>query len=126
MSFSSRYFRLKRIDREHVLTESTIRILHSLPKDESGLIFSAPRGGQIFDMIMTGVMRRMEVDAVPHGFGSTFRDWAGECTTYPRDMAEQALAHTLTDAVEAAYRRGDMLEKRRLMMQDWEAFCEIS
>lgn len=114
--------------REHrvPLTESTIRILHSLPKDESGLIFSAPRGGQISDMSMTAVMRRMAVDAVPHGFRSTLHDWAGECTTYPRDMAEQALAHTLTDAVEAAYRRGDMLEKRRLMMQDWEAFCEIS
>jgi integrase len=114
--------------REHrvPLTESTIRILNSQPKDGLELIFSAPRGGKISDMSMIAVMRRMDVDAVPHGFRSTFRDWAGERTTYPRDMAEQALAHTLTDAVEAAYRRGDMLEKRRPMMQDWETFCEIS
>ena len=114
--------------REHrvPLAESTILILNSLFNYESGFIFASPRGGQISDMSMTGVLRRMEVDAVPHGFRSTFRDWAAERTNYPRDMAEQALAHTLTDAVEAAYRRGDMLEKRRLMMQDWEAFCENS
>lgn len=72
---------------------------------------------------MTAVMRRMEVDAVPHGFRSTFRDWARERTNYPRDLAEQALAHALDNKVEAAYRRGDALEKRRLMMQEWDNFC---
>ena len=76
------------------------------------------------DMALLAVMRRMEVDAVPHGFRSTFRDWAGETTNYPRDIAEQALAHTLTNKVEAAYRRGDALEKRRQMMQDWADFCQ--
>lgn len=70
-------------------------------------------------------MRRMEVDAVPHGFRSTFRDWAGERTNYPRELAEQALAHTLDNKVEAAYRRGDALEKRRLMMIDWARFTRI-
>ena len=66
-------------------------------------------------------MRRMKLDEVPHGFRSTFRDWAGEKTNYPRELAEQALAHTLTNKVEAAYRRGDALDKRREMMSEWAA-----
>ena len=90
----------------------------------NNLIFAAARGGQLSDMSLSAVMRRMEVDAVPHGFRSTFRDWAGECTNYPRDLAEQALAHTLESKVEAAYRRGDALEKRREMMKDWAKYCD--
>jgi integrase len=74
-------------------------------------------------MSMTAVMRRMEVDAVPHGFRSTFRDWARERTNFPRDLAEQALAHVLDNKVEAAYRRGDALDKRRDMMGAWDMFC---
>ena len=73
-------------------------------------------------MTMTAVMRRMKVDAVPHGFRSTFRDWVGEKTHFPRELAEQALAHTLESKVEAAYRRGDALDKRRQMMEDWARF----
>ncbi len=106
------------------LTESTIRILNAQSRqDGNDLVFPAPRGGQLSDMTLTAVMRRMKVDAVPHGFRSTFRDWAGERTNYPREMAEQALAHTLVNKVEAAYRRGDALEKRRQMMEDWAKFC---
>ena len=60
---------------------------------------------------------------VPHGFRSTFRDWASERTNYPRDVAEMALAHAIGDKVEAAYRRGDLFEKRRRIMADWAAFC---
>ena len=56
---------------------------------------------------------------VPHGFRSSFRDWTGEVTSYPRDVAEMALAHTIENKVEAAYRRGDLFEKRRAMMQEW-------
>ena len=56
---------------------------------------------------------------VPHGFRSSFRDWSGEVSTYPRDVAEMALGHTIANKVEAAYRRGDLFEKRRRMMQDW-------
>jgi integrase len=61
--------------------------------------------------------------ATVHGFRSTFRDWAAETTAYPRELAEAALAHALTDKVEAAYQRGDLLEKRRAMMKAWAAFC---
>lgn len=89
---------------------------------DSDCVFQAPRGGVLSDMTLTACMRRMGVQAVPHGFRSTFRDWAAECTSYPRDMAEMALAHAIADKVEAAYRRGDMFEKRRRMMSDWAAF----
>lgn len=107
------------------LSEAAIRILNSHSHQEGNdLVFPAPRGGQLSDMTLTAVMRRMEVDAVPHGFRSTFRDWVGECTNYPREVAEQALAHSLVSKVEAAYRRGDALEKRRQLMEDWAKFCE--
>lgn len=105
------------------LSESAIRILRALPHVEgSEFVFVAPRGGKLSDMALTAVMRRMELEYVPHGLRSTFSDWAAELTNYPRDMAEMALAHTLTNAVEAAYRRGDMLEKRRAMMEAWANF----
>ena len=112
--------------REHrvPLSEGAIKLLQALPRfGHTDLVFVAPRGGMLSDMTMTAVMRRMEVDAVPHGFRSTFRDWAAERTAYPRDVAEMALAHTIGDKVEAAYRRGDLFEKRCRMMADWAAFC---
>ena len=62
--------------------------------------------------------------AVPHGLRSTFRDWAAEMTEFPSEMAEIALGHRVGSATELAYRRGDMLEKRRLMMEDWSSFLE--
>jgi integrase len=89
----------------------------------TNLLFPAPRGGQLSDMTLTAAMRRLEVDAVPHGFRSTFRDWVAERTSYPHDVAEMALAHAIGNKVEAAYRRGDLFEKRRRMMDDWAAFA---
>ena len=74
------------------------------------------------DMTLTAVMRRMKREEVPHGFRSTFRDWAAERTNYPREVAEMALAHAIGDKVEAAYRRGDLFDKRRRMMRDWGKF----
>ena len=92
-------------------------------QDGCPLIFPGSKGQPLSDMSLLAVMRRMKVDAVPHGFRSTFRDWVGEKTHYPSDVAETALAHALESKVEAAYRRGDALEKRREMMRDWAAFC---
>jgi len=112
--------------REHrvPLSDAALEILSALPKlAESALVFWSPRGGQLSDMALTAVLRRMKVSAVPHGFRSTFRDWAAERTNYPNEVAEMALAHTVGDKVEAAYRRGDMLEKRAMMMSDWAAYC---
>ena len=74
-------------------------------------------------MAFTALMRRHELGAVPHGFRSTFRDWAGEMTNHPRDAVELCLAHTIDTKTEAAYRRGDMLEKRAAIMQEWADYA---
>lgn len=111
--------------REHrvPLSPAALALIRALPRVEGAdLIFASPRGGELSDMSMTAVLRRMKVDAVPHGFRSTFRDWCSERTNYPREVAEMALAHTIGDKVEAAYRRGDLFEKRRRMMADWAGF----
>ena len=89
----------------------------------SRLIFANQKGGMLSDMSLTATMRRMDVDAVPHGFRSTFRDWVGEKTHFPSDLAEMALAHALPNKTEAAYRRGDGLEKRKTMMDAWALHC---
>ena len=111
------------------LSDAALSLLDALPKIDAGdLVFPASRTGlggvakPLSDMALTTVMRRMGLDAVPHGFRSTFRDWCSERTNYPRDVAEMALAHTIGDKVEAAYRRGDLFDKRRRMMDDWAAF----
>ena len=76
------------------------------------------------NMAMLQLLRRMgRADITAHGFRSTFRDWAAEQTNYPREVAEMALAHTVGDKVEAAYRRGDLFEKRGRMMEDWAKYC---
>lgn len=115
--------------REHrvPLSPAALALLEGLPRMAgSELVFPAPRrGGALSDMTLTAVLRRMQVEAVPHGFRSTFRDWVSERTSYPGDLAEMALAHTIGNAVEAAYRRGDMFEKRRRLMTDWSEFCAI-
>jgi integrase len=77
-------------------------------------------------MALEVVLRRMRVDVTVHGFRSAFRDWAGECTHFPREVAEAALAHLVGDAVERAYRRGDALEKRRELMAAWDLYCVSS
>ena len=70
------------------------------------------------------LLRRMgRADITAHGFRSTFRDWAAERTTFAREVAEMALAHAIPDAVEAAYRRGDLFDKRRKLMDAWAAYC---
>ena len=63
------------------------------------------------------------IDITPHGFRSTFRDWVAEASTFPGELAEMALGHVISGKVEAAYRRGDLFEKRRKLMDAWAAFC---
>ena len=82
-------------------------------------MFRGNRGGAV---ALTNFNRLVEdngIDATPHGFRSSFRDWASECTDAPREVCELALAHVNSDRVEAAYRRTDLFERRRLLMQDW-------
>lgn len=106
------------------LTDDAIKLLKALPRFEgSPYVFPAARGGPLSDMTISAVCKRMKVDAVPHGFRSTFRDWAAENTSFPREVCEQALAHTIENKVEAAYRRGDLFEKRRRLKDAWASFC---
>jgi integrase len=110
--------------REHrvVLNDEAMALLKSLPRT-GDLIFTNAKGGMLSDMTLTAVLKRMgRSDITAHGFRSTFRDWCGERTNYPRDVAEMALAHAIGDKVEAAYRRGDLFDKRRRMMRDWGKF----
>lgn len=111
--------------REHrvPLSPEALAVLAKVPRmGETNLVFPAPRGGPLSDMTLSAVMRRMKVDAVPHGFRSTFRDWSAERTAYPSEVCEMALAHTVGNKVEAAYRRGDLFDRRRRLMADWAAF----
>ena len=88
-----------------------------------GLIFPTKEGGVMSDMVFTALLRRLKVDAVPHGFRSSFRDWCAE-TGVARDLAESALSHSLgSTTVEAAYLRSDMAEQRRELMGQWGDFC---
>ena len=108
------------------LSARALALIEALPGGRrAGLVFPAAQGGMLSDMTLSAVLRRMKVEAVPHGFRSTFRDWGSERTNFPSEMLEMALAHTVSDKVEAAYRRGDMVERRRRMMEDWATFCAL-
>ncbi len=112
--------------REHrvPVSEPAAALLLRLPRlDGSNVVFPGARGGPISDMTISAVTRRMAVPTVPHGFRSSFRDWAAERTSHPAEVAEMALAHTITNKVEAAYPRADLFDKRRALMADWAAFA---
>lgn len=112
--------------REHrvPLASGALELLRGLPRiDGSALLFPNTKGAPLSDMTLTAVLRRMGQTVTAHGFRSTFRDWAGETTSYPREVIEHALAHQLKDKAEAAYARGTLFDKRRRLMADWDAFC---
>lgn len=98
--------------REHrvPLSRQAVAILNAHPRVENVVhVFPSNRSGALSDMALTTLMRRHKLEAVPHGFRSTFRDWAGEATHHPRDAVELCLAHSIDTKTEAAYRRGDMI-----------------
>ena len=105
------------------LTARCLAILEEVKGLDDRRIFPGQRRAQMSDMTMDKVLVRMGVNATPHGFRSTFRDWAGDCTPHAREVVEEALAHAVGNAVERAYRRGDALEKRRRLMEDWDRYC---
>ncbi|MPR11505.1 tyrosine-type recombinase/integrase [Microvirga tunisiensis] len=108
------------------LSERAVEILRQMEQAQfSEFVFPGLKRNQpLSGMALEMVLRRMKVDVTVHGFRSAFRDWAGERTHFPREIAEAALAHLVGDAVERAYRRGDALEKRRELMEAWASFCE--
>ena len=88
----------------------------------NGLVFPSATGRMLSQTGMPQVLHQLGIDAVPHGFRSSFRDWAAECTDAPREVCELALAHVNRNRVEAAYRRSDLFEKRRGLMAEWAAY----
>jgi len=110
---------------------------HRVPLSDAALaILEAARASRVDDYVFPGrgamlgpntLMRVLQAldrgELSVHGFRSTFRDWAAETTAYAREVAEMALAHTISNQVEAAYRRGDLFQKRRRLMQDWSKYC---
>ena len=115
--------------REHrvPLSRQAVELLRTQPREPLvEHVFPSNRKGPLSDMAFTALMRRHDLRAVPHGFRSTFRDWAGEMTHHPRDAVELCLAHTIDTKTEAAYRRADMLAKRATIMQDWADYTTPS
>ena len=105
------------------LSPRAVEILNTVRELRQEWLFPAVRGGTLSAMAMSMLLRRMQVDVTVHGFRSSFRDWCAESTGYAHEVAEMALAHTIDNKVERAYRRGDLFEKRRRLMGDWATFC---
>lgn len=104
------------------LSDAAVKVLEALPRDGE-IVFKSPTGKQFSDAAMSKLLERMgRSDLTAHGFRSTFRDWAGETTAYPREVIEHALAHQLKDKAEASYARGTLFDKRRRLMDEWATF----
>ena len=118
--------------REHrvPLSDRAVAVLESLPREAGNpfVFVGGSKGKPLSNMAMLMLLKkRMGRDGLTvHGFRSTFRDWAAEQTAYPNELVEMALAHTVSDKTEAAYRRGDMVEKRARLMADWATYCAMS
>jgi len=114
--------------REHrvPLSDAALAIIKAMAETrESEFVFPGAQPGRpLSNMSMLMLLRRLDRgDLTIHGFRSTFRDWAAERTNFPAEVAEMALAHAVGDKVEAAYRRGDLFEKRRQLAEAWAKFC---
>jgi integrase len=103
------------------LSQASLAVIKATPHRE-GLVFRSVTGKALSDMTLSAVCKRMAVDAVPHGFRSTFKDWARSCTRYPDEASELALAHVNSDQTRAAYARDELLPMRARMMDDWSRF----
>jgi integrase len=120
--------RMKR-DREHrvPLSARVLEILQALPREGDFVFIGARINRPLSDDALLKTLERVgRDDLTTHGFRSTFRDWCAEQTAYARDVAEMALAHAIKDQTEAAYRRGDLFEKRRRLMSDWAKYCSLA
>jgi integrase len=107
------------------LSDRAVEILSVLPRTGNFVFRAAKSDRPISSSAMLELVRGMRgMGATVHGFRSSFRDWAAEQTAYPTELCEMALAHAVGNKVEAAYKRGDMMEKRRRLMADWAAYCE--
>ena len=118
--------RRMKAEREHrvPLSARALEVLREAQelRDGSGLVFPSQRARAIHNGTLSKLLHELEIDAVPHGFRSSFRDWAAECTDAPREVCELALAHVNSDRVEAAYRRTDLFGRRRALMEQWSEY----
>ena len=105
------------------LSPRAVEILEAVKPLGKASLFPADKGGKLSTMAMSMLLRRMKLDCTVHGFRSGFRDWAAECTGYAHEVCEMALAHVIGNKSEAAYRRGDLFDKRRRLMADWATYC---
>ena len=105
------------------LSPRAVEILEAVKPLGKESLFPADKGGKLSTMAMSMLLRRMKLDCTVHGFRSGFRDWAAECTGYAHEVCEMALAHVIGNKSEAAYRRGDLFDKRRRLMADWATYC---
>ena len=115
--------------REHrvPLCPRGVQILHAaraLDGGASALVFPSQHGNPISETRLSRLLKNHEIAAVPHGFRSSFRDWAAEATNHPRDVIEAALGHAVSNRTEAAYARSDLFERRRQLMDEWSAYLE--
>ena len=116
----------RKTDTEHrvPLSDAALAVLERVHRLSGGRIFeSSRRGRPLSDMTLAAVLKRLGVPVTVHGMRSTFRDWAEEMTGFPHEVKEAALAHTVRNKVEAAYRRTDLFDKRRDLMDQWGRFC---
>jgi integrase len=116
--------------REHrvPLSARAMELLSALPRevDNPHVFIGGRAGSAIGDLAMHRALRRIRDDVVVHGFRSTFSTWAHESTAFPAHVIEQSLAHAVGNAVERAYRRGDLFDKRRRLMAEWAKFCSAT
>lgn len=115
----------KRVEHRVPLCQRSLDILAiaAAKEPDSAYLFSINKK-HLSNMAMDMLLRRMNLDVTVHGFRSSLRDWIAEMTNHSNEVAEMTLAHTIGSKVEAAYRRGDLLEKRRTLLADWEQFCQ--
>ena len=107
------------------LSPAALSVLRAAEAYRDGdMVFPSPRGRALSDATLSKLFRSLDIPAVPHGFRSSFRDWAGEVAKTPREVAEACLAHVVQSKVEAAYARSDLLERRRELMDAWAAYVE--
>lgn len=105
------------------LSPRAIEILEAVQPLGAEWLFPSGKGDPLSGMAMSMLLRRMKQDTTVHGFRSGFRDWSAECTGYAHEVCEMALAHVIGNKAEAAYRRGDLFEKRRKLMEAWATYC---
>jgi integrase len=108
------------------LSPRAVEILEAVKPLGKACPFPADKGGKLSTMAMSMLLRRMKLECTVHGFRSGFRDWAAESTGYAHEVCEMALAHVIGNKSEAAYRRGDLFDKRRRLMAEWASYCATS